>query len=139
MRYDIMYAIVFFLVLGFGTGNVMAAESSKASMADRVVIDEKYRKTLDHAEGITLQEDPGAEDSYGVKFVVIGKMRYELIDSTEIIDVDGESIQPDQLPVPCEADVSYQIVGHGTRNVLSIQILRKMNNSSKEWNRFSPE
>lgn len=139
MRYLKILSLATSLLFIASAGGALADDAISSTSIDGVVVEKKIRKRIFAGGDKQLSEDPGPEDAYSIKFVVISKLRYDFIDESVVVDGNGKNLSPNELPVPCEADLTYQTVGHGTRNILSLRVLRKLPSSTQQWSQFPPD
>ena len=71
--------------------------------------------------------------------IVVSKQRFEVTRETEILDVNGSLIKLQMLPVPCKAQIDYELRAYGDPVALRIKIMEVFAGATLNWTRPSPE
>jgi len=65
--------------------------------------------------------------------VLVGERRFLVTEATTILTIEGEKIQLSALPVPCKAEITYQLRMDQDPVTLKISIKQLLRGSSKMW------
>jgi len=71
--------------------------------------------------------------------IVASKMRFAVTRQTEIVDLDGNPIKLQMLPVPCKAQIDYELRAYGDPVALRIKIVEVSAGATLNWTRPAPE
>ncbi len=64
---------------------------------------------------------------------------YYIIDETKVLDAAGKEITMDALPVPCEAEITYQPLKRYGKNALQIAVKSLLPKASQKWSDPLPQ
>ncbi|WP_028581425.1 hypothetical protein [Desulfogranum japonicum] len=116
----------------------LAEDSDYPTHVMTVTVSDKYEES-NNAEGVDSAEEGDGASSSGMQYVIAEQTRYELLETTTYVNKQGVEITPDTLPVPCKARISFQILSNGTRNLLSLKVLRKLSGATTNWSELPIE
>jgi hypothetical protein len=71
--------------------------------------------------------------------IVASKQRFAVTRETEIQDVNGNPIKIQMLPVPCKAQIDYELPSYGHPIALRIKVKEIFAGATLNWTRQSPE
>ena len=71
--------------------------------------------------------------------IVASKQRFAMTKQTEIVDINGNPIKIQMLPVPCKAQIDYEQAAYGELLVLRIKVKEVFAGATIDWIRPSPE
>ena len=71
--------------------------------------------------------------------IVASKKSFAVTKETEILDVNGSLIKLQMLPVPCKAQVDYELRVYGDPIVLRIKLIEVFAGATLNWTRPSTE
>ncbi len=133
--------IAFILLTILFTGQTsLALASSNEGSIEQVVITNKFKKKMAVTGSIKNSED-GTPDGepFSTKYLIGSKIRYELLDTSIILNQRGEAITADKLKVPCNATISFQRLSNGKRNVLSLDVGQELKGATSRWDEPLPK
>lgn len=64
---------------------------------------------------------------------------YFIVGETKVLDAAGKEITMDALPVPCEAEITYQPLKRYRKNALTITVKTILPNASPKWSDPLPQ
>ncbi|MBW2339248.1 MAG: hypothetical protein JRF50_02715 [Deltaproteobacteria bacterium] len=65
--------------------------------------------------------------------IVVSERRFLVTEATTILTVKGRKIQLSALPIPCKAEITYQLRMDQDPVTLKIKIKKLLKGSSKKW------
>ncbi len=71
--------------------------------------------------------------------IVASKKRFAVTKETEILDINGSPIKLQMLPVPCKAQIDYELPAFGHPIALRIKVKEIFAGATLNWTRQSPE
>ena len=71
--------------------------------------------------------------------IVASKQRFTVTRETEILGLNDNPIKLQMLPVPCKAQVDYELRAYGDPIVLRIKLIEVFAGATLNWTKPSPE
>lgn len=137
MKKLIKFKIIFMLVLFIFIQTALAANVEYSTQALTVTITDKYEINNSSSDIVVSGvEDISSQNS--TRYIIADHMRYEILPSTTM-SYQGKTITADQLSIPCKAQISFQILKNGTRNLLDLKMFEKRSGTSRAWSELPPE
>ncbi len=65
--------------------------------------------------------------------IIISERHFVITEATTIVTIEGEKIQLGALPIPCKAEITYQLRMDQDPVTLKISIKQLLRGSSKTW------
>jgi len=65
--------------------------------------------------------------------IIVSERHFVVTEATTIVTMEGEKIQLSALPIPCKAEITYQLRMDQDPVTLSISIKQLLRGSSKTW------
>ena len=65
--------------------------------------------------------------------IIVSERHFVVTEATTIVTIEGEKIQLSALPIPCKAEITYQLRMDQDPVTLSISIKQLLRGSSKTW------
>ena len=65
--------------------------------------------------------------------IVVSERHFVVTEATTIVTIEGEKIQLSALPIPCKAEITYQLRMDQDPVTLKISIKQLLRGSSKTW------
>lgn len=97
--------------------------------------------TIERKIRVSMQDgEPGSnEPPRWAMFLVTSSGPYNIIEETKVEDAAGKEISMDSLPVPCQAEITYQPLRNYQKNALEIAVKTNLPKASTKWSAPLPQ
>jgi len=105
--------------------------------------EEEHREltTIERKIRVSVQRaEPGSNEPPGwAMLLVTSSGPYDIIEETKVEDAAGKEISMDSLPVPCQAEITYQPLRNYQKNALKIAVKTILPKASTKWSAPLPQ